>query len=218
MAECRTYDELRRIVKKKAKHNALFYSINQKLNRLDDPKYAAKNSAIKSELFGIFNAHKNNIQTLNLSDPFEQQADDFTEGSEGDITESKSTFTSAVADVNKTWTLSGDGVYGPTITLPMRWSQWMASNGLTETSTASSDLVISSNFVTGRDGNGGVYGLWQSIDNDFTNAGNKLRGLRKPEERDAKYKEVVKKVSVKLIRLYNSLGIPMEVDVLHAYV
>lgn len=218
LAECRTYDELRRIVKKKAKHHALFYSINQKLSRLDDPRHAAKNSAIKSELFGIFNAHKNNIQTVNLSDPFEQQADDFTEGSEGDITESKSAFTSAVADVNKTWTLSGDGVYGPTITLPMRWSQWMASNGLTETSTASSDLVISSNFVTGRDGNGGVYGLWQSIDNDFTNAGNKLRGLRKPEEKAAKYKEVVKKVSVKLIRLYNSLGIPMDVDVLHAYI
>lgn len=231
LSECTSYEKLidgrydpysiRGTVKRLAKVNPLYKEIDFKLNSLEKTSRHAEDSQLKSQIFATFNSHYNHIQTMNIQNPYVAETIDLDDMSnDDDISQIRSQFTSAVADVDRTWKLSDDGMYNPVWTLPRRWSQMLVSQGFAIQDKVTKQLVISKEFAT-------------NAKNRLDHIKEQLKRAKKEAKDSVKngttsesvYYNVLQNtkqndkngVIQQIINLYNMIGIPMDRSVFNIY-
>lgn len=204
---------LRGIVKRLSAVDPLYKAIDAKLDQLDKTeghKNSKDDSELKSMLYGIFNAHRNHIQTINLSDPMEYENTDIDSFEPG-VIETRAAFTTSVADTSKLWNFSDDGQYNPGWSLPRKWSQNLLSLGLAEFDKATKKTVISGTYYNK------INKHLKDLQTLSQNIAKNAKNARSEQELDKAYGENLysgQKLIPKLINLLNELGMPVDASVM----
>lgn len=205
-----SYEELRTEIKHLSKEHNIFNSLEQRMRLLDNHN----DSELKSQLFGICNAHVNHVQTINVSNPFEAEwEDEFDYSDLDDEQQGTGSFTNEVLDVTKEWALSDDGAYNPGFTLPRNWSQSLASTSFVHYDPATKKLQLSEEFVYTKSKNRtGIYNMVLNIDTAIQNQKKKLKSVLGSEQDvvDQTYKESANEILGKFIKLCNVLCVPID--------
>lgn len=122
-------------VQRNATSDAFWYSLNQKLNELEEDSFST-HTTIKSQIFTTFCSSKNPVHFIELRDAVIKKSynpdEDFGDMSDDIENKKRVVFETDVQQKSRErmWSEVGDEAFIITRSVPRRWSQILASNGL----------------------------------------------------------------------------------------
>lgn len=204
-----SYEELRSKIRQFSKEHRVFNALEQRMRLLDNHN----DSELKSQLFGICNAHVNHVQTINIANPFEREWEDEYDYTDVDeYAQGTGSFTNEVLDVTKEWSLSDDGAYNPGFTLPRNWSQSLASTSFVHYDPQTKGVTISGEFVYGNGNRMGIYKMVQTIDTLIAHQNKSIKDVLGADQEtvDREYAKLTSAIQGKFLNLCNTLCIPID--------
>lgn len=122
---------LRGRVKQLADSDPFFKALDIKLNTLEGNKRKPDDSQMKSQIFSTVNCYKNPVSFIQISDArsYESYSEDDQDPEEDTIQEQRG-YKENIDETTRQWRFNDDGALKVSWSLPRRWSQNLAGNGL----------------------------------------------------------------------------------------